>query len=277
MNKPQYRKWYFRKLRSYEKVSRGIVKKHLKNSLIKFAKDKPTEDNMVELLTKSVSYKTIFNMLLEIYIQVGGPFGNQVFKGINDNTLTVKRRFMSLWIESFAKNVLEFLGLYGGDNINSIRETFIDTVVEYIADRNDEGKSVQVITNEMVEKFGTKEGLYRYQIERIVRTETGAASNYASWVAMDDADLVVDKMWLSADDDRVRDGESKKEYNHRIMDGVTVPYNTLFKVPNQDGITNNVMYPMDMERGAAGNVINCRCITAPVPRRDKNGRLVLKK
>ena len=52
----------------------------------------------------------------------------------------------------------------------------------------------------MVKEFGTKEGMYRSQIERIVRTETGAAANYASWIAMEDADLVIDKIWLSADD-----------------------------------------------------------------------------
>ena len=88
--------------------------------------------------------------------------------------------------------MLEFLGLYAGKKIESIRQTLIKAVIDYITTLNDEGESVQVITNKMVEEFGTKEGLYRSQIERIVRTETGAAANYASWKAMDDSDLDVD-------------------------------------------------------------------------------------
>ncbi len=277
MTKAQYRRWYFRQLRSYENTSRSIVKRHLKNDLIKFAKGGPTEKNMVSLLKKTVTKKSIMAMLVELYTTVGGTHGENVLKGINNNVLTVKRRFASLFIESFARQVLKFLGIYAKDNIRSIRQTLIDSVIRYIAERNDEGKSIQVITNEMVKEFGTKEGMYRSQIERIVRTETGAAANYASWIAMEDADLVIDKMWLSADDDRTRDGDSRNEFNHAIMNGVVIPHKELFKVPNQNGISNSVMHPVDMRRGLAGNVINCRCTTAPVPRRDKRGRLVLKK
>ena len=277
MTRNQYRKWYFRQLRAYEKTSRGIVKKHLKNTLIQFAKSGPTEDNYKSLLKKSVTKKAIFNMLYDIYTIVGGTHGNEVLKGINGNTLTVKRRWASLWIESFAKRVLKFLGVYAKKNIVTIRQTLIDTVIEYIADRNDQGKSVQVITNEMVKKFGSKEGIYRYQIERIVRTETGAAANKAAYEAMADSDLVVDKMWLSADDDRTRDGESKKEYNHEIMSGVIKPWGEFFEVPQRDGDNNDVLFPMDMENGTAGNVINCRCTTAPVPRRNSRGMLMFKK
>ena len=183
----------------------------------------------------------------------------------------------SLFIESFAKQVLKFLGIHAPDNIKTIRKTLINEVIKYIAERNDQGKSVQVITNEMVKKFGTKEGLYNWQIERIVRTETGAAANLAAFQAMDDADLVIDKIWLSADDSRTRDGDSKNEYNHAVMNGKPpIPYKTLFQVPNQNGTTQGMMHPMDMVRGSASNVINCRCTTAPVPRRDKRGRLVLK-
>ncbi len=278
MTKAQYRRWYFRQLRSYENTSRSIVKRHLKNDLIKFAKGGPTEDNMVSLLKKTVTKKSIMAMLVELYTTVGGTHGENVLKGINNNVLTVKRRFASLFIESFARQVLKFLGIYAKDNINTIRQTLIDSVIKYISERNDEGKSIQVITNEMVKEFGTETGLYKWQIERIVRTETGAAANMAAFQAMEDADLVIDKIWLSADDSRTRDGDSKDEYNHAIMNGKpAIPHKTLFQVPNQNGTTQGMMHPMDMQRGSAGNVINCRCTTAPVPRRDKRGRLVLKK
>tara|TARA_R110000772_G_scaffold37589_3_gene89211 strand:- start:16020 stop:16859 length:840 start_codon:yes stop_codon:yes gene_type:complete len=277
MNRERYRRWYFRKLKNYEKTSRSIVKRHLKNTLITFAKSKPTEETIKPLLNKAVTKKALFSMLVEVYTTVGGNHGDTVLNGINNQTLVVKKRWASLFIESFAKQVLKFLGVHAPENIKTIRKTLINEVIKYIAERNDQGKSVQVITNEMVEKFGTKEGLYNWQLERIVRTETGAAANLAAFQAMDDADLVIDKIWLSADDSRTRDGDSKNEYNHAVMNGKpAIPHKTLFQVPNQNGTTQGMMHPMDMERGSASNVINCRCTTAPVPRRDKRGRLVLK-
>ena len=84
-------------------------------------------------------------------------------------------------------------------------------------------------------------------------------------------------LWLiTADDHRVRNGSSKGEYNHEAMNGITIPYDKYFEVPQNEGDPDRVKHPIDI-RGKAGNIINCRCTTAPVPRRDKNGRLVLKK
>jgi len=276
MTKNQYKKWYLKQLRAYERITSSIVKKHLKNTLIKVAKQKPTQENYKILLEKEINNKAILKMLLEVYETVGVIHGNKIYRGINDNTMTVKAFSPALFIKSFGRAVFEFLTLFGGENITSIKDTFVEAVINYIAERNDTGKSIQVITNEMVRKFGTKTGLYKWQIMRITRTETGAAANFASNKAMEDADVVVDKMWISADDHRVRNGSAKGEYNHEAMNGITIPYDKYFEVPQNEGDSDRVKHPIDI-RGKAGNIINCRCTTAPVPRRDKNGRLVLKK
>ena len=56
------------------------------------------------------------------------------------------------------------------------------------------------------------------------------------------------------------------------MNLVKVPADQPFKVPSKSGV-QDMMYPGD-PNGSAGNVINCRCSSAIVPRRDKDGRLI---
>ena len=58
MNRKQYRRWYFRQLRAYEKQTRGIVKRHLKNTLIQFANSSPRVDTIDSLLSKTI-YKSM--------------------------------------------------------------------------------------------------------------------------------------------------------------------------------------------------------------------------
>ena len=82
MNRERYRRWYFRKLKNYEKTSRSIVKRHLKNTLITFAKSGPTEDTIKPLLNKAITKKALFSMLVEVYTTVGGNHGDTVLNGV---------------------------------------------------------------------------------------------------------------------------------------------------------------------------------------------------
>lgn len=81
----------------------------------------------------------------------------------------------------------------------------------------------------------------------IARTELGTAANTghqrgAQQVA-DDYDLILDKVWASSLDDRVRD-------SHAAIHGETVPMDALF--------SNGLEYPGD-PNGSAEEVVNCRC------------------
>jgi large-conductance mechanosensitive channel len=269
MTPSQYKDWYYKNLEQYEKTSFEILKKGFKNVLKKL--DKATSTKEIETLIKK---DDIFEVILALYVIIGTAQANKILKGINNNTLDIKA-INPLFGEAFAQAVLKYLEEYGGDKIISIYKTFIKAVIDFIMAKNEEGAPFVRTVKELQDNFGEETGLYRWQMMRIVRTETASASNYASWKAMESERLIIDKVWISAHDSRVRDGEDKGEYDHAEMDEMTLPRETLFKVPNEDGSFDELMYPVD-PNGHPSNTINCRCTIAPKPRRDKDGRLIFK-
>lgn len=83
---------------------------------------------------------------------------------------------------------------------------------------------------------------------RIARTELGMAMNTGHDIgarqAAEEFELVLEKGWASARDDRVRD-------SHALLHGEFVPMNEAF--------SNGLMYPGDPD-GPAEEVVNCRCV-----------------
>ncbi len=86
----------------------------------------------------------------------------------------------------------------------------------------------------------------------IARTETTTALNAARYQSMQE-NLVEQHMWLSAGDQAVRD-------SHADLNGTVVVVGDEFK----DGLK----FPGDPDCPDAGEVINCRCTTRPVTRRN---------
>lgn len=82
----------------------------------------------------------------------------------------------------------------------------------------------------------------------IAETEVVAASNLGRHGAGVNAPVVLEKIWLSMRDDRVRDA-------HRAADGLRIPVDEPFLVGGE-----RLMYPGDASLGAtAKNLIRCRC------------------
>ena len=85
------------------------------------------------------------------------------------------------------------------------------------------------------------------------------------------AEYIMEKEWLSSEDSRVRTRLlPNRLYDHKEMDGVKVQLAERFNV-NGDALR----FPADYE-GQAGNIINCRCAVAVLPKRDENGNLIRK-
>jgi hypothetical protein len=84
--------------------------------------------------------------------------------------------------------------------------------------------------------------------------------------------VVMDKVWISAQDNRTR-RLPRDNYDHLHMKGKQVPYDGVFIVPSTQSI-DLMSYPGD-SAGSAGNVIQCRCTVAFVPKRDASGNLQL--
>lgn len=124
----------------------------------------------------------------------------------------------------------------------------------------------------MVTELENLDAIMGYRARRIVRTELGIAANFGHNLAAEEVDFEVDKEWITANDHRVRD-------SHRKMDGQLIDTDLHFEVPVYKGKTligeERMSGPGDPS-ASAGNVINCRCTIALVPRRDENGDLVMK-
>jgi uncharacterized protein with gpF-like domain len=116
-----------------------------------------------------------------------------------------------------------------------------------------------------------QQGFYRAQSLRIARTETTTITNASTFMAGSSSDLVMDKVWISAQDKRTR----RKVFDHLNMNGVKVPYDDDFIVSGE-----SLAYPGDITnrevRTSAGNIINCRCKIALIPRVDDDGFAIRK-
>jgi hypothetical protein len=96
-----------------------------------------------------------------------------------------------------------------------------------------------------------------YRATTIAQTEALRANNRGSVAQVKamletDPSLTVEKTWVSAGDDRVRD-------THRQLDGQTqVGIDTPFVIREKDGSTSTIRYPHD-EMAPASETVNCRC------------------
>jgi hypothetical protein len=117
-------------------------------------------------------------------------------------------------------------------------------------------------------------GITDYRAELIARTETGRAANIGSMVGATSTGLVTIKEWISAKDNRTR-REPRDHTDHLVMDGVKLPMEKQFHVPNDKvGLGYELLdHPCDSKANAA-NVCNCRCTLGYEAVRGANGKLL---
>jgi HK97 family phage portal protein len=133
-----------------------------------------------------------------------------------------------------------------------INETTVEGVYSTIDKGIDAGKTVQEIAGDLRSKFSDIKEIGSRAMT-IARTEVLTAVSLGQGAAMRDAaKLVPDlmKMWISADDDRVRE-------THVELHGDVVPHDEEFK--------NGLQFPRDPS-GPGDEVINCRCTWIMVPK-----------
>ena len=94
-----------------------------------------------------------------------------------------------------------------------------------------------------------------YQARRLVRTESTNAANFATMQSASDIFPAqeMNKVWITAIDGRERPA-------HHSANRQTVQFTKPFIVGGE-----SLMHPGD-SNGSAGNVINCRCSVAPIPK-----------
>lgn len=163
--------------------------------------------------------------------------------------------------------VLEYLNQNG---LNQLAIEITDTLKKQIQKTIEkgvrEGWGIDKIVRELNDaKFP------KWMAARIARTEINKASNLGAMVAAADSDIEVDKEWISAIDNRTR-RIPRNQYDHLTMDGTVVGFDEMFIVPSTKTI-DAMLYPGD-PAASAGNLCNCRCTVAMIPKRDENGQLI---
>ena len=138
---------------------------------------------------------------------------------------------------------------------------------------------LQVISNGVAEGLGVKKiaanlkdlkmGTARSRL--IVRTETGRAMNTGAMFAAANSNVVVNKIWNSAQQDRTR-RIPRDQTDHLHMDGIKVGYDEFFFIPGKKGV-DAMQYPCDIN-GRPENVCNCRCAVSFEPTTQRRNDLV---
>lgn len=265
MNESQYRKTWLKLQKSYEKKAFTIFRNGIRNAAKNIPFDKLDKYNYIASIMFHVNEKDIFKAYYKTYYTIGLLYGNRVTRGIVRDTKSVE---VDVFQQAFKDSLQQWITENIGSRIVTVRESLIKYLLAEINKGIEEGYDIQEIAKN-IEKLVNSRNFYRWQALRIARTETTTAANYAASVSSRESIYVLDKVWISAHDSRVR-RRPKSKFDHVHLNGVKVDEKGVF-------IDNGVemLYPGDPS-APSGAIIGCRCSVALTPRRDSNGRLVRK-
>lgn len=150
----------------------------------------------------------------------------------------------------------KFLEEYATDKVTGIMETTLDQISSVLNDGFKAEKPIGEISKDVSDKFAE---IDTGRAHTIARTETLTAVSAGreakrQGFAKEFPDQKLMKMWVSAQDDRVRD-------SHAELDGTSVGADEEF--------ANGLKYPRDPS-GPAEEVINCRCTDITFAEEDKS-------
>ena len=269
MTRDNYRRAWLRYHKRYEKRGLTIMRRSLRESLALVPFDQLSELNYPTLLELNVSEEPIEEGYLQLYTDIGLAHGKRVGASINKQ---LKRFEIDFFNIEFRRTLNRWLIENAGTRIITVRRELIKYLIEFIGAKVEEGLTMDQI-GRLVQRHILSRNFYRWQIDRIVRTETTAAANYGASRAGDVSGVLMVKEWVSSSDARTRRHEKGDRYDHWDMEGVRVNKQEPFAVPDINGISDNIMFPGD-PKGRPANVINCRCTVGLVPQRDLNGDLI---
>lgn len=257
----EYRKQWLRWHGIYERKAYNILRKGMRKSLAYINVDELTNENYVTNIRTALDNDELTKAYTELYLTIGLQHGRRVLKDI-------ERQTKDIFSDKFRLKVAEFIFRFAGTRIKTVNETLADYILDEIAKGRLSDRSIANIVTDIIKT----RSFYRYQLLRIARTETTAAAGYASDVASSESGIVLEKVWISAQDSRTR-VVPEDSYDHYHMNMVRVPDGQPFKVRNKNGGVELLQFPAD-PNGSAGNVINCRCSMLKVGKRDANGKII---
>lgn len=151
----------------------------------------------------------------------------------------------------FSERIVSFMRQYFSidllNDAENITRTTIRLIQEVLSDAALEGWSFDEIVRRLITPDFTA-----VRARLIARTETVGAANAGSLVNAKSTGLELNKIWISARDNRVR-------LHHKEVNQTVIPRDSKFQVG-----TSLMAYPGD-KAGGASEVCNCRCAVAFIP------------
>ena len=271
MKRDKYRKAWLRAHKGYERRAYGLLRRYFKSEAMKVPYAFLDKDNYKQTINNSVNIGGLYNTYFDIYKLIGLVHGERIGKGINRDAKNFNNiTFQSEYTRNLYNWVLENIGY----RIVSVRAEFIKYIQQLVADSFRDGLTPQQLASQIHKLIGRRD-FYRWQALRIARTESGLAANRATLQAGRSSGFAMVKEWISIPDERTRPKPGTiTKFNHRVMDGVTVDEDDYFNVQGEFIKYPNAAITKTGAKSSGGNVINCRCTTALLIKRDSNGRAI---
>lgn len=260
MTQEQYRRTWLRLLEKYERKGLAIFRRSLRETVGRIPFDNLQPWNYEVLAEMNINDKEVQKAFFALYHTIGLAHGKRVIRDLP------KTKDLSLFESQYFDFIRQWLTMNAGQMITSVTGELKDYIIKYIFDDINKGKDIRTIARELQKHINSR-SFYRWQIMRIVRTETTTAANLGAIQGGNSTGLIWEKEWISAQDARTR-RPPNSHFDHYEMNGVKVPKGAMFNV-NGD----LVEYPGD-PKAQAGNRINCRCTVAVVAKRDEEGNLI---
>ena len=266
----EYRKQWLRFYKGYERYSYRQIKPVIKKWGESIPYDSLNANNYEIILRQFVDYSIMEEAYRNIYENIGYKHGVRVGKSYNKD---LKFFDIDIFGSAWQRAVNLFFQQYAINRVKLIHKTYQADIVKLIQTRLAEGKDMQTTIDE-IQKILTNRNYYRWQVQRIARTETTASANFGALKSGEVSGFEMEKVWISAHDSRTRGYNPKDKTDHYHMHGESVGYNQSFFVESEGILGNEQMeFPGD-PKASAGNVVNRRCSLGVRPKRDENGNLI---
>lgn len=263
-----------------ERLRRGLDIKYSKkiyqaldNEIDRFVKDMLVVGPQQALgrLNTYLWNEEVMALLNEMYRECAAIFGNASYRATRQ--MVSKSTDPYGLDSSFIEGILQFLLDYGFLIVTSITNTTKKRLSLIVTNLIAEGKGSRDIAEAIL---NDKElDMMKRRGAMISRTEVMRASNYSLYLASDKHSFEVDKIWVARRDSRTR-RVPKDFFDHLDMDGQVRPLNEPFV--SRDKLGRVVLADMPGDpKTPIGFTINCRCTIMFVPRRDKDGNLIIKR
>lgn len=214
--------------------------------------------------------KEMLKIFEQMYKESVVLFGNSVYRvlKIEANQKAETFGFNREWTDAVLKFLLKQGFVLVADITSTTKKKLLDIVSKGIEEGLGVDEIVRIITSDEQLAYAT------FRARRIVRTEVMRSSNIGAMKGAEAHPFEVDKQWISARDARTR-RIPQDEFDHVELDGVVVGFNEPFTSRGKKGEPVEAMQPGDIT-APAGFTINCRCTVGFIPKRNANGRLIMK-